>query len=64
MRLKPTYIIPAIIICALLFVTVLTRISHVKPTEIITPTTIELLDDELITIAPQTLVRSLPLSAI
>ncbi len=60
MRLKPTYIIPAIIICALLFVTVLTRISHVKPTEIITPTTIELLDDELITIAPQTLVRSLP----
>lgn len=61
MRIKPTYyILLAIIICTLLFVVFFTRASHVKPTEIITPTTIELLDSELVTITPQTLARSLP----
>lgn len=59
MRLKPTYIL-ALIICTLLLVIIFTRASQVKPTKIITPTTIELLDDELLTITPQTLVRSLP----
>lgn len=59
MRLKLTYIL-AIIICALLLVIIFTRTSQVKPTKITTPTTIELLDDELLTITPQTLVRSLP----
>ena len=61
MRLKPThYILLAIIICTLLFVVIFTRASNVKPTEIITPTIVELLDDELVTMTPQTLARSLP----